>query len=313
MLQDTIVPDRLNSVIGLREYKVICPLLGFQIPVVLKGHPEYSREERDNYFEKLGTQLVEGIELVDGVRIRRMSKEDVEDINRYSQLIPSIMDLSSARFVLTRNVADEHNFLTDPIMKKTVLGLRLLKDGYVSGNFIFYISLSDKSRIVDWSRDEGQRREYYGWGYALDFEEIPALKSLLEKLQRVDFDRQRRLGLACKRFGRAYEEDDSEDQLIDLMIALEALFVKKEVRGTSAKQKIANDCSDLLGIDEEEKRSIRDCLVEAYAVRNYIVHGSDYVRPESDCQIGNDFDFMENLVQNVEGLVRDSIKTIIGR
>lgn len=300
--------------ICLKEYKVICALLNFQIPVMLKGHPEYSREEVTEFFEKLQKQLVEGIELVDGIRIRRISKEDIEDINRYLPLLPSNMDLSSAKFVLAKNVVGEdHEFRMTAAMHRIVLGLRLLKGSYISGNFVFYVSLSEESRVVDWSRDEGQRRESFGWGYALDFEEIPDLKNLLEKLERIDFDRERRLGLACKRFGRAYEEDDFEDQLIDLMIALEALFVIREVDGASKKQPIANKCSALLGRDDEEKGFIRSRLVEAYSTRNCIVHGSEYRRAVSGSQIEGDFDFMENLVQDVEGFVRDSIKTIISR
>jgi hypothetical protein len=211
------VPD---SVVGLKEYEVICPLLDFQIPVMLKVRPEQSRQEVDEFFEKLQKQLVEGIELVEGVRIRRMLKEDVEDINRYSELLPSNMDLSSAKFVLVKNtVGEDHGFRMTTVMNRIVLGLRLLKSGYVSGSFIFYISLSDENRIVDWSRDEGQRREHCGWGYALGSEEVPVLRSLLEKLQRLDFATHRKLSLACKRFGRAYEEDDFEDQLIDLVIS----------------------------------------------------------------------------------------------
>jgi hypothetical protein len=299
-------------VICLKEYKVICPLLNFHIPLILKGHPEYTREEVTEFFEKLRKLLVEGIELADGVIVRRISKEDVEDINRYRSLLPTNMDLSSARFVLAKNVAGEdHEFRMTNVMHRIVLGLRLFKEGYVSGNFVFYVSLSEESRIVDWSRDEGQRREMLGQGYVLDFEEIPNLQNLLEKLERIDFDGEKRLSLACKRFGRAYEEDDFEDQLIDLMIALEALFVRKDVEGVSAKRKIASECSALLGKDDKEKEFIRGRLLEAYSTRNCIVHGSEYGRAVAGNQIEEDFDFMKDLVQDVEGFVRDSIGSII--
>lgn len=275
---------------------MICPLVDFQIPVYLKRPPEYSREQVDDYFKKLEKQLLEGIELIDGVKIRRISKEDIEDINRYLPLLPSNMDLSSAKFVLAKNVVGEdHEFRMTEAMHRIVLGLRLLKDSYVSGNFVFYVSLSEESRVVDWSRGEGQRQERFGWGYALDSEEIPDLKNLLEKLERIDFDRERRLGLTCKRFGRAYEEDDFEDQLIDLMIAFEALFVRKEVYGASKKQPIANNCSALLGRDDEEKEFIRSRLVEAYSIRNCIVHGSEYDGTMFGNQMKGDFDFWRSL------------------
>lgn len=57
-------------------------------------------------------------------------------------------------------------------------------------------------------------------------DEIPKLKSLLKKIRELDFNKRQRLQLACKRFQRAYEEGDAEDQLIDLMIAFEALYTQ---------------------------------------------------------------------------------------
>ena len=297
--------------ISLEKCKVICPLLDFQISVSLKEPFERGREEKNDYFKKSGEQLVEGIELVDGVRIRCISKEDVGDIKRHLSLWSNMMDLSSVRFVLAKNDVENREFQTTKVMHRIVLGMRLFKSGYVSGNFVFYIPRSEEGPAVDWSREEGQKRERYGLGYTLNFDEISALKNLLEQLFRFDFEEDRRLDLAFKRFGRAYEEDDSEDQLIDLVIALEALFTKKKTKKIG--KKIAQECSALLGKDDQERNAIYGHLVEAYGIRNSIVHGSEYSKSESSEQMEADFDFMENIVHDMEGFVRDSIKAIVYR
>lgn len=108
-----------------------------------------------------------------------------------------------------------------------------------------------------------------------------------------------RLDLACKIFQRAYEQVDSKDQLIDLMIAFEALFVRKEIAG-SPKQKIANGCSNLLGNTEVEKEEIKQLLNQAYSMRSRIVHGAEY-------KVEN----IKDYVQNIKNLLRRSIRKIL--
>lgn len=292
----------------LKEYKVICPLINFQIPNILTGPFKITTEEIGKILHNRKEQLIKGIEIIDGVKIRRISKEDIDEIKRYPFTIPSIESLSSVQFVLEKNIIvdKQHDFQVDSIMRNTILALRLLKPGYVSGNYIFYISLSGKSRLTEWSREEGQRLNYLGFPYVLNFDDIPTLKSLVRKLQKIDFTKHKRLNLACKRFQRAYEEQDPEDQLVDLIIAFEALFVRKEIKGASKKQKIVNACSSLLGKNEKERKKIRNILSEAYSIRNHIVHGTEYQKKKAD-----DMDYFPNLVSEVENCLRESIKKLL--
>lgn len=53
----------------------------FQLQNMLIGHRELSKEEIMKLLKKREKQLTEGIDLVDGVKIRRISKEDLEDLN----------------------------------------------------------------------------------------------------------------------------------------------------------------------------------------------------------------------------------------
>jgi len=74
----------------------------------------------------------------------------------------------------------------------------------------------------------GQKLQHYGFGYALRLDEIPALRNLLKRLQTTDFNELKSLHSACKRFECAYEEDELEDQITNLMIGCEALFLRGE-------------------------------------------------------------------------------------
>ena len=196
-------------------------------------------------------------------------------------------------------------------MRNTVLSLRLLKKGHVSGNCIFYVLVSEKRKrfaSVEWSC-EGAHLGAKPWilgKYVLHFEEIPALKEILQKIQSIHFVERKRLRLTCKRFQRAYEEDDFEDRLIDFMIAFEALLVRKEIPGSHFGQKIANGCSDVLGKNNEEREEIRSFLSEACYIRNRIVHGAEYRKPRVDKKYG-----MFEFILKIEDYLRKSIKKLL--
>ena len=147
--------------------------------------------------------------------------------------------------------------------------------------------------------------------YVLDFEEIPRLRRIIKKIQSIDFSKQKSLDLACRRFQRAYEEKDVEDQLIDLMIAFEALFLKGE-KGVPSKGKlIAVACSVLIGKSEKEREKIKETLEKAYLIRNSIVHGSECPRIKSDDRGEVYIDTLPDLVSQVEGYLRESIKKLL--
>lgn len=266
-----------------------------------------TNEEVKNLFKEQERQVVEGIDLVDEVRIRRIAKEDFEDLkSRFFPLPANLRELISPNtFVLVKHITAEerHDFQPDQTMRNTVLALRLLKRGYVYGSYVLYVLLPEKrSRILTSSSwDEQPREERLGFRYALNFDEIPELKKLLEKIQSLNFSKRKRLHLACKRFQRAYEENDAEDQLIDLMIAFEALFIRKEIPGDFFKEKIANGCSDLLGKNDKERQEIKRLLTKAYSIRSHIVHGAEYKK---------EYDMYE-FVLKIEDYLRKSIKKLL--
>ena len=293
----------------MKKYKAICPLIGFQIPWnVLTGHADLSREETKAIFEKQRERVVEGINLLKGVKIRLASKEDLADLNTicFDPFGPR-EKYSPNTFVMVKHYEGRMNPEHEQIMRNTVLALRLLKRGYVSSGHIFHILLT-KNRVALTSIGERRPRRFV-YNYGLEFKEIKELRRILKKLQAVDFTKRRSLGLACRRFQRAYEEEDWEDRLIDFMIALEALFLRGERRGSSHGRIIAVACSCLLGENEENRNIIKKNLTDAYGIRNKIVHGSYHMlspRREEDHT-----DFPSDIVSDVEDYLRESIRKFL--
>jgi len=275
---------------------------------MLIGSHEMTREEENAFFMDRKRQVVEGIEIVEGVKVRLFSKEDIKDID--SSFFPVSNKvlrerISTRTYVLEKyiTVEKDHGFETDKIMRDIVLALRLLQEGYVYGDDVFYFLFSDdKWRLNSWSREGPQLREdRIGWKYGLNFEDIPNLISLAKKIQSIDFSKRKSLELACKRFQRAYKEDNIEDQIIDYMIAFEALFLKGEKRVSSRGKIIAIACSTLLGNNDEEREEIKNALNTAYSMRNSIVHGAEYTKDVNPFVV----------VEEIRNYLRDSIKRFL--
>lgn len=290
---------------------MICPLVGFQIPwsVIVAPSVEITEEETKRVFTERREKVVRGIPLFHGVKIRLASKEDIEDLNTicFDPFGP-IPKYSSQTFVMVKYCKGKAYSKFEKVMKNTVLGLRLLKGGYVSEGHIFHILLLKTRRLALTSIGERHRRRF-ALSYALEFKEVPRLKEILKKILVMDFDKRKSLGLACKRFQRGYEEEDIEDRLIDFMIAFEALFLKGEKGGRKGNL-VSIACSHLLGKDEEEREKVRSTLAEAYSVRNCIVHGSEYERTKPNDK-GQYWDTLPDLVSEVENYLRESIKRLL--
>lgn len=258
-------------------------------------------------------KVVKGINLVNGIKIRHISKEDLEELKTYPFPYPTDMRglISPHMFVLAKQVKVEKGqvFGLREVMENIILSLRLLKGGLVFGSYTFHVLLSKKRHVTSWSYEEDRPRNAIS--YVLDFEEVPRLRKIVRKIQGVDFSKRKSLDLACRRFQRAYEERDAEDQLIDLMIAFEALFLKGEKGGPSPGRIVAVACSTLLGKNEKEREEIKHTLLEAYSARNHIVHGSEYPRLKPMDNGDVLIDTLSELVSKVDDYLRESIKRFL--
>lgn len=243
-----------------------------------EGAPESKATKLLNEQEK---QLAEGINILQGVRIRYITKEDHEDFRNFRFFVLPHTTFTEVKFVVANDDSDgvRNHYQVHEVIRKIVLALRLFKSDYVSADPILSLPLNDERRLIGLTWDGGPKPGVLGRRYSLTFDEIPQLRKIVEKLLSIDFAKRRSLYLTCKRFQRAYEEIDPEDQLIDLLIAFESLFLRGEKGGIQPSLIVATCCSALLGTNDKERAEISNFLTRAYSIRNCIVHGSEYQKP----------------------------------
>jgi hypothetical protein len=123
---------------------------------------------------------------------------------------------------------------------------------------------------------EGTVDPLFGSGpaYFLKPNDIKGLKTILDSLNKIDFNENTSYQIACDRLGRSYSNKYSWDQIIDLCIAFEALCCKGETIYGNKGEIIGLACSMLLGETNSERDEIFGNLKSAYKLRNKVVHGS---------------------------------------
>lgn len=134
---------------------------------------------------------------------------------------------------------------------------------------------------------------------------VRELTELMNKLADLPPRSRRRLDIALRRLRNASEKLDEEDRVIDLCIALEALFMEEGERKGQRKI-IARRGSWHFADSVQERQQIRDALKEFYELRSRIVHGSPATRPTPD-----EKRHRSKLIWRVLDVARASLKTMI--
>ncbi len=112
----------------------------------------------------------------------------------------------------------------------------------------------------------------------------------------------KRLEIAARRFDSLYERRNSEDNIIDCIIGLEALFGTKE----RIRSMIALKTAFLVGNNREEIKEIYTFLTKSYDLRSKIVHGDKVKFPLKINEI--EFKNLNEVVFKTQKLLRLVIK-----
>lgn len=107
-------------------------------------------------------------------------------------------------------------------------------------------------------------------GYAMDDESFVGFSKFFDRFWHVVNRKREPIYHAVLRFSSSYEKSTLADRLIDLMIALEALFNES---ADSIAYKVSLRCSSLIGASDREKWDYFKKLRRLYMDRNAIVHG----------------------------------------
>lgn len=238
------------------------------------------------------------------IRIRRLSDTEVANLlaktatdlayfddgipqNRY--VAEQIIEQSFKEFP-SINVADDY-------FKNLVTALRLLKPGRVESQ-VTRTNYPHKGQIVTSEMMIGQPGGFpIDKSYSLSQSDVPELQSLFEAIQNKTLPQ--RLVMAISRINFASERIRPEDQLIDLMIAVEALYGGDGK--TDLRYKLGLRCAAYLETTLESRREILSFMKKAYDKRSSLVHGSNSKKGLST----------EAVVNELRRIVQVSIKQMI--
>ena len=185
-----------------------------------------------------------------------------------------------------------------------ITGLRLLKEGHVQRQSV-YTRYEEPGQLVvpniGGVRIYRIKRFPIFKTYCLSETDVPNLSKILEAIKnRLTSVR---LRIAVDRVNFAAERERSDDILLDLLIALEALY------GDSAGAigyKIGLRCATFIETDYEKREQIHRLVGDAYSRRSALVHGGK--KNDSDLNLTTD-----EIVVRLQAVVRQSISCVVAK
>jgi hypothetical protein len=154
---------------------------------------------------------------------------------------------------------------------RVVTALRLLKAGVVGVEGYVYFSESWGQYAATYYQSVSTARSLRFAHYTLSDAETEPLVQVWTSLADDRVRSHNRLPLALRRFSYTSDRDQSDDRLIDLMIAAEALFLQDGK--TELAYKLALRCAFFLGGGAAERATTFRHMKRAYNARSQVVHG----------------------------------------
>lgn len=194
--------------------------------------------------------------------------------------------------------ANNNLFDQNKVVLDVVLALRLLKPGKVVCSGILSYNMGQFIDFGITSYRQAQPPHPFS-NFKLEQNEEERLKELWNLLTSANMDNRRFLEMALRRFNMACDRHSVEDQLVDLSIAAESLFLH-DVGGGELQFRLAIRAADFCGGSEYERRDVYALVRSAYKLRSRIVHGTELKNGEADKT--------SEVVTKFEDLLRFSIK-----
>ena len=157
------------------------------------------------------------------------------------------------------------------------------------------------------SAGQTRRIELAPYGFGPNSNQRPIataeLVRLMDAYAKLSDQSRRVLALAMRRLSDSTARVDHEDMVVDVCIALEALFTDED---RYHKKRIATRGSWYFADSTQEREQTRTMLKQLYDYRSKIVHGNTPVRPTREEDRRND-----NMFANAVNVVRASLKSMI--
>lgn len=241
--------------------------------------------------------------LEENLKIRKISSEEHNELyeqskNQYFGFvhIHNVFNIESVieSVYEIKKGEGQHNGNMSGLFDKIVSCLRLLKKGYVKFTVIITKNLSWHPFSGMQTGQLNRNSNLIGMDYEISENEIKEIKKLWTTLNQYNFNENKFLDIALKRFNYAYERVENEDKLIDFMISFESLFLKESEK-SELNYKLALRISKFI---EGDSKEIYYDLKKAYNLRSRVVHGSS---KDLRNEIGQ-------IVDKVENYLRKSIR-----
>jgi len=155
---------------------------------------------------------------------------------------------------------------------RVIQALRLLKPGTTATTGLTYFAKHPlHTGAIGWIPVSTSLRVRFA-RFEVSAEMIPKLQEIWKALSAEGVQRHKTLPIALRRFMYAGDRDRADDQLIDLMIALEALFLPGEKQELAFK--LALRCAFFLKEERQPVRNTFEFVKRGYVARSALVHGS---------------------------------------
>ena len=286
----------------------------------------YGAFENDLYSTKVKLRLiaplknfqseVKNIQLADNLVIRQLENKELNELWRWDPLNPNIdhfgADLLFEPYKLVFDVQFMKGQVFDiPEKQKTmedvVTALRIFKTGLVGYNFflVWPSECRPLRGIYDYNtniRFNAFAKPYLGTKYELSVSEGKAFTRFWKKFKSADIQP---IHVAISRLSHGEERETAEDQLIDLMIAFENLYLPDAEGELRFRLSIRASC--LLEKDDAGREEVFSLLKDAYDIRSKIVHGASRSKVDRMLQkVG--FSKLADLSAELQQYLRMSIK-----
>jgi len=226
------------------------------------------------------------VELPNGVTIRELKAAERQRLGDIAWMFGPTQALEwglpAANFAMSwwQPVPNAPPRTADNDFDTVVTALRLLKAGAVwynvRGHWPGHPAFGSNPALgtASWERKPGVD----GATYELLEEDVQPLSDLVAGL--VNVGQHKRLPVALRRFNMAHRRSEPEDRLVDLWIALEALFSPPDSREVTYR--IALRAAYFIESLPEEREQVFTALRDHYGTRSDVVHGR---KPKRDVKV----------------------------
>ena len=190
-----------------------------------------------------------------------------------------------------RNTSNEYD-----VAEKVLSALRLFKKGKImAGVFMTQTNSTIHNMGTSWS-ERGLRYPSHSSTYTLNDREISDFIKFWKLISDSRYHQSKSVSIAIRRFNNAYDREKNEDEIIDYLIAFEALLFKSETQELS--EKLSRRVARLLETNFNNRKRLSKTIKDFYNKRSRIVHGIE-------TEITSEY------VDDIQEVLRKSIKKIL--